>query len=153
MVGSVDNGPSQLSVCGQTHEKQTIRRHWIFTCLYEASVRSVDNIATDSNLLFNGISLIQSSDQTRVLAYRLIFLTHTFLGKFRKDGTKVVTRIKKVSGDTALFLQELRAVLKLPQPANGLAAYDSIRIRTGGTIEINGHRSRDVQEWLTGLGF
>jgi Mitochondrial large subunit ribosomal protein (Img2) len=65
----------------------------------------------------------------------------------------VVTRIKKVTGSTDLFLQELRSVLNLPAPANGLASYDSIRIRTGGTIEIKGHRAREVREWLAGLGF
>ena len=64
----------------------------------------------------------------------------------------MVTRIKKVTGDTALFLQELRAVLKLPEPSNGLAAYDTIRTRTGGTIEIKGHRAAEVQDWLAGLG-
>lgn len=64
-----------------------------------------------------------------------------------------MTRIKKVDGDQALFLQELRTVLSLPEPANGIAAYDSIRIRTGGTIEINGHVAREVRTWLAGLGF
>lgn len=65
----------------------------------------------------------------------------------------MVTRIKKVTGDTALFLQELRAVLELPEPSNGLAAYDTIRIRTGGIIEIKGHRAAQVRDWLAGLGF
>lgn len=71
----------------------------------------------------------------------------------RKDGTKVVTRVKKVKGDTALFLRELRSTLNLPEPANGLASYDSIRIRTGGTIEMKGNRAGEVRDWLAGLGF
>jgi len=71
----------------------------------------------------------------------------------RNDGTKAVTRIKKVVGDRDLFLQELRAVLNLPAPASGKAQFDPIRIRVGGTIEVQGHRVREVKDWLAGLGF
>jgi Mitochondrial large subunit ribosomal protein (Img2) len=71
----------------------------------------------------------------------------------RKDGTKIVTRIKKVTGDMDIFLRELRIVLSLPQPANQLPAYDSIRLRTGNMIEIQGHRANEVRDWLGGLGF
>ncbi|GKZ00332.1 hypothetical protein MPSEU_000986100 [Mayamaea pseudoterrestris] len=65
--------------------------------------------------------------------------------KFRKDGTKAVTRIKKVAGDQTAFLQELMATLQLPT--------SQVRVRTGGTIEVNGNRVRDVKRWLAGLGF
>jgi hypothetical protein len=66
--------------------------------------------------------------------------THTH----RQDGTKIITRIKKVSGDRDVFVKELRALLNLGTPANPI--YDSIRVRdTNGTIE--------VKTWLAGLGF
>lgn len=65
----------------------------------------------------------------------------------RKHGTKHTTIIRKVTGDRDAFLSELRAVL-------GLSTRDAgIRIRTGGTIEVNGNRVREVKEWLGGLGF
>lgn len=62
-----------------------------------------------------------------------------------KDGTKVTTRIKQISGDRDLFLQELRATLQLSE--------QSIRVRTGGTVEVNGNYARPVRQWLAGLGF
>jgi hypothetical protein len=69
----------------------------------------------------------------------------------RKDGARVTTRIKKVSGDTDLFLNELRAALQIPIPKN--PREDTIRIRTGGTVEIKGNRVLEVKQWLAGLGF
>jgi Mitochondrial large subunit ribosomal protein (Img2) len=72
---------------------------------------------------------------------------------YRKDGTKVVTRVKKVTGSVDAFLRELRILLSLPKPANGLQAYDSIRLRTGNMIEIRGHRAAEIRDWLGGLGF
>lgn len=69
----------------------------------------------------------------------------------RKDGARVTTRIKKVSGDRGLFLNELRAALEIPIPKN--PREDTIRIRTGGTIEIKGNRVLEVKTWLAGLGF
>ena len=65
----------------------------------------------------------------------------------RVHGTKHTTIIRKVAGDQDAFLSELRAVLGL-DPRN-----DDIRIRAGGTIEVNGNRVREVKEWLGGLGF
>lgn len=65
----------------------------------------------------------------------------------RKHGTKHTTIIRGVTGDRDAFLTELRAVLGLPTRDDG------IRIRTGGTIEVNGNRVREVKEWLGGLGF
>ena len=65
----------------------------------------------------------------------------------RVHGTKYTTIIRKVTGDQDAFLSELRAVLRL-DPRD-----DDIRIRAGGTIEINGNRVREVKEWLGGLGF
>jgi hypothetical protein len=71
--------------------------------------------------------------------------THIYipLDKFSKDGTKITTRIKQVSGDRNVFLQELQTLL--PSTA--------IRVRTGGTIEMNGNVARVVRQWLAGLGF
>ena len=69
----------------------------------------------------------------------------------RKDGARVTTRIKKVSGDQDLFLSELRSVLTLPKPK--IEKDDPIRIRTGGTIEVKGNRTQEVKRWLAGLGF
>mmetsp|Transcript_47643 Transcript_47643/g.134232 ORF Transcript_47643/g.134232 Transcript_47643/m.134232 type:complete len:192 (+) Transcript_47643:118-693(+) len=71
--------------------------------------------------------------------------------EFRKDGAKVTTRIKKVSGNADAFLSELRSVLQIPVPAN--PNDDTIRIRTGGTIEVKGNRVREVKHWLASLGF
>mmetsp|Transcript_16043 Transcript_16043/g.32283 ORF Transcript_16043/g.32283 Transcript_16043/m.32283 type:complete len:210 (+) Transcript_16043:188-817(+) len=65
----------------------------------------------------------------------------------RKHGTKHTTIIRRVTGDRDAFLTELRAALGLPPRDDG------IRIRTGGTIEVNGNRVREVKEWLGGLGF
>ena len=72
-------------------------------------------------------------------------------GTSSKDGAKVTTRIKKVSGNLNDFLSELRSVLQINLAHN--AKDDSIRIRTGGTIEIKGNRVREVKHWLAGLGF
>mmetsp|Transcript_21016 Transcript_21016/g.49605 ORF Transcript_21016/g.49605 Transcript_21016/m.49605 type:complete len:242 (+) Transcript_21016:230-955(+) len=71
--------------------------------------------------------------------------------EFRKDGARVTTRIKKISGDRVLFLNELRAALQIPIPNN--PKEDEIRIRTGGTIEVKGNRVLEVKTWLAGLGF
>jgi Mitochondrial large subunit ribosomal protein (Img2) len=73
--------------------------------------------------------------------------------KFRKDGTKVTTLIRKVTGDRDLFIGELRSVLQLHPPTSGKASDDNIRVRTGGLIEINGNRVRELKQWLAGLGF
>ncbi|KAL7571847.1 hypothetical protein ACA910_002924 [Epithemia clementina (nom. ined.)] len=70
--------------------------------------------------------------------------------KYRNDGTKIITRIRKVRGDQERFVQELRAVLKIPIPKN--PKEDTIRIRAG-TIEVKGHRVKEVRDWLIGLGF
>lgn len=75
----------------------------------------------------------------------LTFHSFCFLQIHRKDGTKAVTRIKKVTGDQNVFLKELESTLQVPS--------NEVRIRTGGTIEINGNRVRDVKLWLAGLGF
>lgn len=64
----------------------------------------------------------------------------------RKDGTKATTRVKKIVGDRDLFVQEMRSALQLPLDS-------PVRIRVGGTIEVDGNRSREVREWLAGLGF
>ena len=87
---------------------------------------------------------------------QLCFETSTFPNKtllciYSKDGTKATTRIKKVSGDTDLFLKELRSVLQIPESKN--PRDEKIRVRTGGTIEVDGNHVRDVKVWLTGLGF
>lgn len=74
-----------------------------------------------------------------------------YMSMYSKDGSNVTTRIKKVTGDRDLFLQELRIILKMPQPNN--PNFDTIRIRTGGTIEVKGNRTRQVTKWLAGLGF
>jgi len=65
-----------------------------------------------------------------------------------KHNTKHTTVIRKISGDHSAFLSELRAVLKLPEGTD-----DDVRVRTGGTIEINGKRVREVKKWLSELGF
>ena len=72
-------------------------------------------------------------------------LQFLLLSCHRKDGTKAVTRIKKVAGDQSVFLQELLASLQL--------STSQVRVRTGGTIEVTGNRVRDVKRWLAGLGF
>jgi len=56
-----------------------------------------------------------------------------------------------VSGDRDVFLNELRATLKIPIPKN--LKEDSIRFRTGGTIEVKGNRVQEVKRWLASLGF
>lgn len=63
----------------------------------------------------------------------------------------MTTRIKKVSGDQEAFLNELRATLQIATMPAGKD--DSIRIRTGGTVEIKGNRVQEVKQWLAGLGF
>lgn len=87
---------------------------------------------------------------------RYILPTHAhilFIYTFtcRKDGTKATTRIRKVGGDMNLFLKELRACLEIPEPKN--PRDDKIRVRVGGTIEVDGNYVRDIKTWLTGLGF
>jgi hypothetical protein len=90
----------------------------------------------------------------------------------RVHGTKRTTIIRNVTGDIPAFLSELRVVLNLPmgkkgiltsasskgkhgggEAGRGVNAENPIRIRTGGTIEVNGDRAREVKRWLAGLGF
>ena len=59
--------------------------------------------------------------------------------------------MKRVTGDRDLFLKELRVVLDLPESKN--PNDDVIRHRSGGAIEINGNRVRELKQWLAGLGF
>lgn len=71
----------------------------------------------------------------------------------RKDGTKATTRVRKVSGNVEVFLRELRSVLGIPPPLPGKNLDDPVRVRTGGTIEVQGNRVREIKDWLAGLGF
>jgi len=73
------------------------------------------------------------------------------LHTIRNDNTKVITRIKKVTGDRDLFINELRALVNLPRPHN--PNDDKIKIKTGGTIEVHKNVSGKVKRWLAGLGF
>ena len=82
-----------------------------------------------------------------VVSSFLIYIGYRF--DHRKDGARVTTRIKKVTGDRDLFLNELRAALQIPIPKN--PRDDTIRIRTGGTIEIKGNRVLEVKTWLASL--
>lgn len=67
----------------------------------------------------------------------------------RLGGTKHTTVIKKIKGDQDIFLRELRALLEI-----GAENRESVRVRaSGGTIEVNGNRVREVKAWLAGLGF
>jgi len=68
--------------------------------------------------------------------------------KIGKHGTKHTTTIRKISGDHDAFVRELRAVLELPEGTD-----DPVRVRTGGNVEINGNRVKDVKKWLAELGF
>ena len=89
----------------------------------------------------------------------LVLCSHRFLPNIlsvwidtcSKDGARVTTRIKKVDGDREAFVEELRAVLQIPLPSN--PKDETLRIRTGGTIEVKGNRVREVKQWLAGLGF
>jgi translation initiation factor 1 (eIF-1/SUI1) len=74
-----------------------------------------------------------------------------YVRRNRRDGARATTRIKKISGDQEAFITELRAALQISKAAVGKD--DSIRTRTGGTIEIKGNRAQEVKEWLAGLGF
>lgn len=67
------------------------------------------------------------------------------------DNTKVITRIKKVTGDRDLFISELRSVVGFPRPLN--PNNDKIKVKTGGTIEVHFNCSGKVKRWLAGLGF
>lgn len=80
-----------------------------------------------------------------------MFQPLTFSTFCRKDGAKATTLIKRISGDKDVFMSELRTVLDLPEPENPID--DSIRLRAGETVEINGNRVREVKLWLAGLGF
>jgi len=89
----------------------------------------------------------------------------------RIHGTKHTTIIRNVAGDVPAFIDELRAVLKLPlgkkgilssastgkhgggEAGRGVNSENPIRIRTGGAIEVNGDYAREVKRWLAGLGF
>lgn len=64
-------------------------------------------------------------------------------------GTKKTTIIRKVTGDTDLFVSEMGIALGMPE--NELN--ESVRIRTGGNIEVNGLHMNRVRKWLVGLGF
>lgn len=79
-------------------------------------------------------------------------IIYHFVCFYSKNGA-ATTRIKKVTGDRDLFLKELRSNLELPAPKNGDSRLDPIRIRVGGTIEVKGNRTREIKEWLAGLGF
>ena len=129
---------SRISVQYPTYQKQTKRCHWFLTHLYEVSVRySLSRCA----LLF-----VERPFEKKSLTSKIISLC-------RKDGTKVVTRIKNISGDIEKFVRELRIVLSIPQPANQLQSYDAIRLRAGNLIEIQGHRAGEIRSWLGQLGF
>ena len=65
--------------------------------------------------------------------------------KFRKDGTKAVTHIRRVEGDVNGLVQELSAVLELP--------ISKIKVRSGKTIQVDGHYVRPIKTWLASLGF
>ncbi|KAL7442157.1 hypothetical protein ACHAXM_011174 [Skeletonema potamos] len=89
----------------------------------------------------------------------------------RVHGTKRTTLIRNVQGDIPAFLSELRAVLNLStgkkgiltsastgkhgggEAGRGVNAENPIRIRTGGAIEVNGDRAKEIKKWLAGLGF
>mmetsp|Transcript_20283 Transcript_20283/g.29003 ORF Transcript_20283/g.29003 Transcript_20283/m.29003 type:complete len:221 (-) Transcript_20283:2-664(-) len=89
----------------------------------------------------------------------------------RVAGTKRTTLIRNVQGDIPAFLSELCAVLNLStgkkgiltsastgkhgggEAGRGVNAENPIRIRTGGAIEVNGDRAKEVKKWLAGLGF
>ncbi len=86
-------------------------------------------------------------------------------------GTKRTTLIRNVQGDIPTFLSELCAVLNLStgkkgiltsastgkhgggEAGRGVNAENPIRIRTGGAIEVNGDRAKEIKKWLAGLGF
>jgi len=122
---------------------------------------TVPPLIKDPKFLSNGWNVPVSTDgETREYPFRVARTKNKpnnavgFLPvytEYRKDGARVTTRIKKVSGDRGLFLNELRAALEIPIPNN--PREDSIRIRTGGTIEIKGNRVLEVKTWLAGLGF
>jgi hypothetical protein len=57
----------------------------------------------------------------------------------------------RIGGNMDLFINELRAVLDIPEPKN--PKNDIIRHRVGGTMEIDGNRDREVKQWLAVLGF
>jgi hypothetical protein len=98
----------------------------------------------------------------------------------RIHGTKHTTIIRNVTGDIPAFLNELQAILQMPPPKKILNTYatggtgsfrtnaarhgggeagrgvsneNPIRIRAGGTIELNGDWTKQVKRWLAGLGF
>eukprot|EP00574_Skeletonema_japonicum_P004613 CAMPEP_0201722528 /NCGR_PEP_ID=MMETSP0593-20130828/6887_1 /ASSEMBLY_ACC=CAM_ASM_000672 /TAXON_ID=267983 /ORGANISM="Skeletonema japonicum, Strain CCMP2506" /LENGTH=228 /DNA_ID=CAMNT_0048213505 /DNA_START=63 /DNA_END=749 /DNA_ORIENTATION=- len=90
----------------------------------------------------------------------------------RVAGTKRTTIIRNVQGDIPAFLSELCAVLNLSigkkkgiltsastgkhgggEAGRGVNSENPIRIRTGGAIEVNGDRAKEVKLWLAGLGF
>jgi hypothetical protein len=86
-----------------------------------------------------------------------------------------------VTGDLPAFLTELQSVLQLPPPKKGIlntyktggtgshrpnaarhgggeagrgvSSENPIRIRAGGTVEVNGDWRREIKGWLAGLGF
>lgn len=69
--------------------------------------------------------------------------------KRRLGGSQQTTIVKKVSGNKALFLNELKAVLSISADDN-----DAIRLRASGdVIEVNGNRTREIKSWLATLGF
>ena len=81
---------------------------------------------------------------------------------FRKDGTKVTTLIKRISGNKDIFVQELCANLRLPLPLkknnknnNNKHKHGQIlQWKAGGTIlEVQGNYTKDIKLWLAGLGF
>lgn len=134
------------------------RRRHLPRCLSQSIPLLSDALETNRTTLsvFYLSILIFGMSSSRVRFIYIFFVStitsHHYVS-FRNGGTKATTRIKRVSGDRDAFLSELRSVLNLPAPANGNPRDDAIRIRTGGTIEVNGNRVREVKEWLAGLGF
>ena len=108
------------------------------------------------------INLIKTKN---ILLFLVLFTEH------RIHGTKHTTIIRNVAGDVPAFIDELRAVLRLPlgkkgilssastgahgggEAGRGVNSENPIRIRTGGAIEVNGDCATDVRRWLAGLGF
>lgn len=61
----------------------------------------------------------------------------------------MTTIVRKVTGDTSTFISELAIAIGLPEKQ----IQESIRVRTGGNIEVNGLHTAPIRKWLAGLGF
>jgi len=68
---------------------------------------------------------------------------------FRIGGTKVTTIVRKVIGDKSLFIKEMGIAIGMDEKK----LKESVRIRAGGNIEINGPHGGPIRKWLIGLGF